>query len=185
MRNPTIVYLALGSNLGQRQKNLSRALRNIATELDILKYSSIYETPPWGVTEQPRFLNQVIQGTTVLPPHALLDFLKKIERKMGRVETVRFGPRVIDLDILLYGERLVNTPRLQIPHPRMHERAFVLVPLEKIEPTLVIPGQQQTITDLCGLSQFFPCAHAAPHAHHSASPRTPTDANSRSALPPR
>jgi len=154
MRNPTIVYLALGSNLGQRQKNLSRALRNIATELDILKYSSIYETPPWGVTEQPRFLNQVIQGTTVLPPHALLDFLKKIERKMGRVETVRFGPRVIDLDILLYGERLVNTPRLQIPHPRMHERAFVLVPLVEIEPTLVIPGQQQTITDLLrGLDQ--------------------------------
>ncbi len=154
MRNPTVVYLALGTNLGQRLENLDQALKHLACEINIRKCSSIYETPPWGVTEQPRFLNQVIQGTTLLPPHALLDFLKKIERKMGRVEMVRFGPRVIDLDILLYDERRVNTPRLQIPHPRMHERAFVLVPLVEIEPTLVIPGQRQTIADLLnGLDQ--------------------------------
>lgn len=154
MQNPTVVYLALGSNLGQRLDNLNQALKNISPEISILKHSGVYETPPWGVAEQPRFYNQVIQGTTFLPPHALLDFLKKIERKMGRVETIRYGPRVIDLDILLYGERVVSTPRLQIPHPRMHERAFVLVPLTEIEPSLTIPGQRQTAAELLnGLDQ--------------------------------
>lgn len=154
MRNPTIIYLALGSNLGQRMDNLNMALDHISSEIRILKRSSVYETPPWGVTEQPRFLNQVIQGVTFLPPHALLDFLKKIEKNMGRIETVRFGPRIIDLDILLYGERVVNTQRLQIPHPRMHERAFVLVPLAEIEPYLDIPGQRKTAADLLsGLDQ--------------------------------
>jgi len=148
MRTSAIVTLALGSNLGQRMDNLDQALKHLASEISILKLSSVYETPPWGVTEQPRFFNQVVKGTTSLPPHALLDFLKKIERRMGRVETVRFGPRVIDLDILLYGERIINTPRLQIPHPRMYERAFVLVPLAEIEPSLVIPGQQKTVAAL-------------------------------------
>lgn len=154
MQKPAIVYLALGSNLGQRMDNLSQALKNISSEINILKRSGVYETPPWGVTEQPRFYNQVIQGTTLLPPHALLDFLKKIERKMGRVKTIRFGPRMIDLDILLYGERIVSSRRLQIPHPRMHERAFVLVPLAEIEPSLSIPGQRQTVVELLnGLNQ--------------------------------
>jgi len=92
--------------------------------------------------DQPRFLNQVIKGSTALAPLWLLNHLKAVERQMGRRKTLRFGPRIIDLDILLYGERTVDYKRLQIPHPRMLERAFVLVPLAEISPALTIPGSK-------------------------------------------
>jgi 2-amino-4-hydroxy-6-hydroxymethyldihydropteridine diphosphokinase len=142
------IFIALGSNLGDRCKNLARAIAAMSEHIEISRRSDIYETPPWGIADQPRFLNQVIQGTTSLTPHQLLNFLKKIEKKLGRVRTVRNGPRVIDLDILLYGKLILDSKRLQIPHPRMHERAFVLVPLADLAPGLIIPGQILTIHQL-------------------------------------
>ncbi len=148
MKNPVEGFLALGSNQGDRECHLSLARQFLRPFFQIVKESSIYETPPWGYLDQPAFLNQVIQGKTLLPPHALLDTLKKIEKRMGRIETFRYGPRVIDMDILLFGGRLVNSQRLQVPHPRMHERAFVLVPLNEIAPGIILPGIGQTAGDL-------------------------------------
>jgi len=140
MARKVTVYIALGSNLGDRALNLSLARKLTAEFIADMQCSSIYETPPWGVLDQPYFLNQVIRGSTTLSPLRLLNRLKDIEHDMGREETVRFGPRLIDMDILLYGERVINYRRLQVPHPRMHERAFVLVPLAELSPGLVIPG---------------------------------------------
>jgi len=141
MSKDEVVHIALGSNLGDRPGNLARAAELMSELVEISAASSIYETPPWGVVDQPRFLNQVIKGNTSLAPMNLLYELKAIERLMGRRETVRYGPRIIDLDILLYGDRVINYNRLQVPHPRMLERAFVLVPLAEISPGLVIPGR--------------------------------------------
>ena len=154
MNTEETVHIALGSNLGDRAANLSLARSMLEALVTNLDCSSIYETPPWGVTDQPAFLNQVVRGNTLIPPHRLLDQLKRIEKKMGRQETIRFGPRLIDLDILLYGQRVVRSRRLQIPHPRMLERAFVLVPLAEVSPGLVIPGSGQAVETL--LKQIDP-----------------------------
>lgn len=140
MAHKVTVHIALGSNLGNRAVNLSHARKYLAEFIEDLQGSSIYETPPWGVLEQPHFLNQVMRGSTTLSPLKLLDQLKAIEKKMGREETMRFGPRIIDLDILLYGQRTINYRRLQVPHPRMLERAFVMLPLAELSPGLIIPG---------------------------------------------
>jgi 2-amino-4-hydroxy-6-hydroxymethyldihydropteridine diphosphokinase len=113
-----------------------------------VKESPIYVTPPWGYEDQPDFLNQVIQVTTRLEPTQLLDYLKGIEDDMGRKATFRYGPRLIDLDILFYGQRVIREESLQIPHPRLHERAFVLVPLHDIAPDFVHPVLRETIRDL-------------------------------------
>ena len=145
LRSPVTIYVALGSNLGDRLENLTCAVELLSEKVSDIQPSSIYETPPWGVLDQPRFLNQVVRGMTTLTPHQLLDFLKSIEKKMGREETIRFGPRVIDLDILLYGERQITAKRLQIPHPRMLERAFVMVPLNELSPDLLITGTSQPV----------------------------------------
>jgi len=143
----TRVILALGSNLGDRCANLRQALEEISAQVSIDKTSSIYETPPWGYIEQPVFLNQVLSGWTSLNPTELLDFLKGIERKMGRVKNFKNGPRLIDIDILLFGEQIVDTEILVIPHPRMLERGFVLLPLSEIEPDLIIPGSNNNVAD--------------------------------------
>lgn len=137
------VYVALGSNLGDRERNLAGAREALAREaLNITRASSIYETEPWGAANQGRYLNQVVRGTTLLSPHDLLTKMLDIERLLGRDRTnaERFGPRVIDLDILLYEGVSLNEPDLQIPHPRMMERAFVLVPLVEIAPALAVGG---------------------------------------------
>jgi 2-amino-4-hydroxy-6-hydroxymethyldihydropteridine diphosphokinase len=129
------VFVALGSNLGDRASNLARARERLARGvLTDPVASSIYETEPWGPVAQGRYLNQVIGGETALAPRALLSKLFEIERALGRDRSSeeRYGPRTIDLDILLYGDRTVREPDLQIPHPRMLERAFVLVPLAEI-----------------------------------------------------
>ena len=123
------VYLALGTNLGERMLNLAQALALLPPEVTILRSSPVYETPPWGVTDQPAFLNMVCEAETALEPLALLDRLKALEEKMGRQSSVRFGPRLIDLDILFYDDLVYHDERLEIPHPRLAERAFVLVPL--------------------------------------------------------
>jgi len=131
--------IALGSNLGDKHRNLQQARRHLQEAMHGLIASPIYETEPWGVTEQPSFYNQVIMGQTSLSPRALLTFLQDIEQHMGRQRTVRFGPRPIDLDIIFYDDLSLTTYRLTIPHPRMVERAFVLAPLAEIAPDWLHP----------------------------------------------
>lgn len=142
------VFIGLGSNLGDRESNLNNARELMAEYIVITALSGIYETLPWGVVDQPLFLNQVIRGITRLSPLPLLDFLQKIEREMGRVKTIRFGPRLIDLDILLFDERQMTTPRLMIPHPRMSQRAFVLVPLNELDPGRILPDSGKSVEQL-------------------------------------
>lgn len=148
MKGAKPVFLALGTNLGNRLENLQKAKQSLPPKVEILEESSIYETPPWGYLDQPEFLNQVIEVKTKLPPWRLLRYLKAIEQQMGRVTLFRYGPRVIDLDIIFYGERVIDREKLKIPHPRMTERAFVLVPLAEIAPNLVHPVMGTSITEL-------------------------------------
>lgn len=142
------IYLSLGTNLGDRCLNLMKARDHLLPEVITLHASSVYATPPWGYEDQPEFLNQVIEVCTDLSPLALLSRLKAIEVEMGREETFRYGPRLIDLDILFYGEQVLEADSLQIPHPRLHERAFVLVPLQEIAPDFVHPVLGESITSL-------------------------------------
>ena len=144
----TRVYLALGTNLGDRILNLTHALTLLPPAVTVLRCSPMYETPPWGYTDQPVFLNMVCEAATPLEPLDLLKRLKFLEEKMGRQESVRFGPRLIDLDILFYNDLVFQDERLEIPHPRLAERAFVLVPLADLAPDLAHPVTQQTIQEL-------------------------------------
>ncbi|GCE13029.1 2-amino-4-hydroxy-6-hydroxymethyldihydropteridine diphosphokinase [Tengunoibacter tsumagoiensis] len=134
-----IVYLALGSNQGDRKALLTQALLRIQQTVAIDAISAVYETDPVGYLDQPRFLNLACRGMTELPPLELLKALKLIETELGRIPTFRNAPRLIDIDILLYGDLSMTTEQLIIPHPRMWERAFVLAPLVEIEPGLVDP----------------------------------------------
>jgi 2-amino-4-hydroxy-6-hydroxymethyldihydropteridine diphosphokinase len=134
-----IVYLALGSNMGNRLSNLKAALGNLTPQMGVKIKSSVYQTPPWGFTEQAEFLNQVVMAETYLQPQALLGHLKRLEKALGRVPNFQNGPRLIDIDILFFDDLVLNTPPLVIPHPRLHERAFVLVPLSEIAPDLIHP----------------------------------------------
>jgi 2-amino-4-hydroxy-6-hydroxymethyldihydropteridine diphosphokinase len=142
------VWLGLGSNLGDKRANILRALDSLAEACSLSKVSSLYKTEPVGFRNQDWFLNCAAKGDTELPPRALLDALKDIERTMGRTEWIRNGPRVIDLDILLYDGLVAEESGLVIPHPRMHERSFVLVPLREIDPSVVHPGMDKTIEEL-------------------------------------
>jgi 2-amino-4-hydroxy-6-hydroxymethyldihydropteridine diphosphokinase len=142
------IYLGLGSNLGDRKCNLEEAILQISKFAVIKKASSIYATEPWGLKDQPQFLNQVLFVESALKPDELLSQLKIIEKKMGRKRSVRFGPRLIDLDILFYDDLILNSPELTIPHPRLRERAFVLVPLAEIAPKLVHPLDHKTVKEL-------------------------------------
>ncbi len=144
----TTVFLALGSNLGDRKTNLYTAIDFLRRKITIQRLSSIYETEPAYVTDQPPFLNLVLQGETDLKPMELLRLAKSIEHEMGRQKTIRFGPRVVDVDILLYGDERIRAPLLIVPHPRMTERAFVLIPLAEIAPDLVIPGTDRPVSHL-------------------------------------
>lgn len=147
----TRVFIGLGTNLGSRERNLEEAREALALKMTLLKASSIYETAPWGYLDQPAFLNQVVEAKTDLSPSKLLDFLKDTEKELGRQENFRYGPRLIDLDILFYGKRIIHTARLQVPHPRLAERAFVLAPLAEIAPNWVHPQRQVTIQELLAL----------------------------------
>ena len=143
-----IVYLALGSNMGNRLSNLKAAVLNLTPQMTVKQKSSIYETPPWGFTEQDAFLNQVVKVTTYLEPEPLLRHLKRMETALGRVPNFQNGPRVIDIDILFFDKMIINTPPLVVPHLRLHERAFVLVPLAEIEPDFVHPILQRPINKI-------------------------------------
>jgi len=148
MSEPVTAYLGLGSNLGSRENNLSRALALLAAKVNLEAVSSIYETEPVGYEEQPLFLNLVCRIATVLSPEELLRLAKEIEVGMGRVASFVNAPRPIDIDILVYGNRSIETQELTVPHPRLKDRAFVLVPLAEIAPDLVVPGLRKSIARL-------------------------------------
>ena len=143
------VYIGLGSNLGDRVENLLLARERIASpHVRLTRASSIYETAPREVLDQPWFLNQVVAAETTLFPRQLLARLLRIEREMGRQRTTSKGPRVIDLDILLFGDAVIHAAGLEVPHPRMAERRFVLEPLAELTPGLVPPRCRQTVREM-------------------------------------
>jgi 2-amino-4-hydroxy-6-hydroxymethyldihydropteridine diphosphokinase len=151
------VYLGLGSNIGDREDSLQRAITALhSQDLRIDRLSSVYETSPRDNTDQPWFLNLVAEASTELFPVRLLLRVMNIERRLGRKRTVDKGPRTIDIDILLFGNAVVDTPRLMIPHPRLTERRFVLEPLAELAPDLRHPVTKRSIRDLLGATADQP-----------------------------
>lgn len=146
-----IVYLALGTNLGDRPANLKQAIASLTPQLEVKLKSQVYETPPWGVENQPKFLNQVIKAQTYLDPEPLLKHLKRLEVALGRIPSIPNGPRLIDIDILFYDDLVMDKPSIVIPHPRLQERGFVLLPLMEIAPNLVHPVSKKTVRELVEL----------------------------------
>ena len=139
----TRAYVGLGANLGERERTLRAAVEALAAEegIEVVSVSTLRETEPVGVGEQPRFLNGVAELETTLTARELLDRLLAVEQRFGRVRVAgEHGPRTLDLDLLLYGDRTIDEPGLAVPHPRMHERRFVLEPLAELAPGLVVPG---------------------------------------------
>ena len=143
-------YLGLGSNLGDREANINKALVELVRSggCSLTKVSSLYATKPVGIEEQPDFLNIAVEIETELAPRQLLGMLKEVERKVGREKTVKWGPRVIDIDILLYGDLHVADGDIEIPHPEMSQRAFVLTPLAEIAPSVKHPLLLQTVRQM-------------------------------------
>ncbi|MBS4175747.1 2-amino-4-hydroxy-6-hydroxymethyldihydropteridine diphosphokinase [Bacillus sp. FJAT-49736] len=145
-----IAYLSLGSNLGDRADYLKNALKELSNhpEIDLLKMSSIYETEPVGYTEQGNFLNIVVKIATTFSAEQLLDVCQHTEKELGRIRDIRWGPRTVDLDILLFNNDNIKSEKLIIPHPRMHERAFVLIPLMEIEPSIQLPTWKAPLNEI-------------------------------------
>ena len=143
------VFLLLGSNLGDRPQVLAAAREMIAGQAgSIVNQSAIYETEPWGITDQPAFLNQVLEITTSLLPEDLLRIILNIEHDLGRIRYERWGARVIDIDILYFGQTIMDSARLTLPHPRIQDRRFVLAPLAEIAPGFIHPVLQKTTSKL-------------------------------------
>jgi 2-amino-4-hydroxy-6-hydroxymethyldihydropteridine diphosphokinase len=143
-----IVYLALGTNLGDRPANLRAAITALSPDVKVIAESKVYETPPWGVEDQPTFLNMAVKCETALEPESLLKYLKQLEVQLGREQSFRWGPRLIDIDILFCDNIILESESLIIPHPHLHERAFVLVPLTDIAPDFIHPVLKKTIKEL-------------------------------------
>ncbi|MGC9080137.1 2-amino-4-hydroxy-6-hydroxymethyldihydropteridine diphosphokinase [Sulfurihydrogenibium sp.] len=148
------VFLGLGSNVGDREKNLKEAINLLSEKINIIKLSKIYETKPVGVENQPDFLNMAVFGETILDPVNLFSFVKEVEKKVGRVERYRWGPREIDIDILFFNDLVLELEYLQIPHPRIHERDFVLKPLMDLDPDFVHPVLKKSVRELYNLLQI-------------------------------
>ena len=138
----TKAYVGLGANLGAREKTLRRAVELLAQadEVDVLAVSRLRETEPVGIVDQPAFLNGAVAVETALSPRELLDLLLEIERSLGRVRSERWGPRLVDLDLLLYGDEIFDEPGLRVPHRYLHERRFALEPVAELDPELDVPG---------------------------------------------
>ena len=148
----TVAYVGIGANLGDRE----RAIRTAAGLIAARRLSTVIETEPWGVTDQPPFLNAVAELETVRGPRELLDELLRVERELGRVrDGTRWGPRAIDLDLLVYGAEIVDEPGLTVPHPYLAERVFVLEPLAELAPALVVPGRGRVEDLLRGLQSPY------------------------------
>lgn len=143
-----IAYLSLGSNIADREANLRTAIDELKKLGIMVSVSPVYETEPVGFQDQPDFLNCVVAFETILDPHALLASTQNIENSLGRVRTILNGPRTIDIDILMYGDAIIQTDTLTIPHPRMHERRFVLTPFADIAPDAVHPTSGKTVRTL-------------------------------------
>jgi 2-amino-4-hydroxy-6-hydroxymethyldihydropteridine diphosphokinase len=141
----TIVFIGLGSNMGNREAHLKKAVQLISAQVGpVIEQSSVYETKPWGNTTQPDFLNQVIQVITEISPEDCMNQLLQIENSLGRVRSEKWGPRSIDLDLLYYGNQIINSPNLQVPHPGNAYRKFVLIPLTEIAPDFIHPVLHKT-----------------------------------------
>jgi len=146
--NKTIVYLGLGSNLGKRVENVQKAIKLIQQKVTVVNVSSLYDTQPVGYVTQPNFINAACEVNTSFTPQELLSTVKKIEKDMGRIPNFINGPRIIDIDILLYNDSIIISPELTIPHPHLMERAFVLIPLAEIAPEMKHPVNKKTIQEL-------------------------------------
>ncbi|OAT80710.1 2-amino-4-hydroxy-6-hydroxymethyldihydropteridine diphosphokinase [Desulfotomaculum copahuensis] len=151
---PVKAYIGIGSNLGDKAANIKKGLDLLAGTpgVRLLRVAPYYRTAPVGYTDQDWFVNTAAEVATALPPEDLLAACLEVENRLGRVRTIRWGPRVIDLDLLLYGDRVINWPQLTVPHPRLHERAFVLVPLADLVPELTVPGRGRVDRLLAGLA---------------------------------
>jgi 2-amino-4-hydroxy-6-hydroxymethyldihydropteridine diphosphokinase len=149
----TRAYVGLGANLGPREETIRRAVELLerAPGVDVVAVSELRQTDPVGVVNQPRFLNGALALETTLPARDLLDLLLDVERELGRVRAERWGPRVVDLDLLLYGDETLDAPGLRVPHPRLHERRFALEPLAELDPELEIPGRGRVSALLAAL----------------------------------
>ena len=160
---PTDVFLGLGANLGDRRAALRDAVHELRALLADVRVSALYETAPWGDQDQSPFLNAALRGRTNLPPLDLLDATQAIEHRLGRVRTARrWGPRAIDIDILLYGSEIVSHPRLTIPHPHLRHRGFVLRPLADLAPGRAIPPDQAQIAELLTITSADDIRQIAP-----------------------
>ena len=148
-------YIGLGANVGERKKNMELALQELRRVVKITGVSSLYESDPWGYPHQKKFLNAVVEIETSEEPLKLLSLLKGIESRIGRKKTFKWGPRVIDLDILLYDSRIVDSPKLKIPHPEIKNRAFVLIPLLELNETIVYPKNEKQLKDIVDISSLM------------------------------
>lgn len=142
------IFLGLGTNLGDRQQNLQRAVDGLAAGMSVTAVSQLYETPPWGVDEQPAFFNMCLAANTLQTPHQLLTFIKKLENELGRTKTFHWGPRLIDIDILFYNSDIIIEPELIVPHLQMANRAFVLAPLADLAPYFLHPQTGKSVKQM-------------------------------------
>jgi 2-amino-4-hydroxy-6-hydroxymethyldihydropteridine diphosphokinase len=142
------ILLSLGTNLGERRRNLRQAVTGLSAVCTVTAISPVYETEPWGETDQPEFLNICVAATTTIPPHTFLAFAKNLELEIGRTPSRRWGPRLIDIDLLFYDNLIIADDRLSLPHPRLAERPFVLAPLADIAPDFVHPQTGETVAQM-------------------------------------
>lgn len=143
-----VTYLGLGSNIGDRLQNLQAAINALEPDVHPVECSPVYETPPWGYFDQPNFLNQVVKAETELSPGELLRYLKEIEKDLGRQDSFLNGPRKIDLDIIFFDDAVIESPPITIPHPRMDDRGFVLLPLADLAPEFKHPVLDLSVQDM-------------------------------------